>query len=108
MGRGRASAGRCGSALAARASAPIFLTSTSTSESRVTTVSSPEVYYDPFDFDIDTDPYPVWKRLRDEAPLYYNDKHDFYAVSRYADVEPVLADWRTYPSGKGSVLEVIK
>ncbi len=32
-----------------------------------------ELYYDPYDFDIDADPYPVWKRLRDEAPLYYND-----------------------------------
>ena len=31
-------------------------------------------YYDPYDFEIDADPYPVWKRLRDEYPLYYNDK----------------------------------
>ena len=44
-------------------------------------------YYDPYDFDIDSDPYPVWKRLRDEQPLYYNDRYDFYAVSRFADVE---------------------
>jgi hypothetical protein len=34
-------------------------------------------YYDPCDFAIDDDPYPVWKRLRDEAPLYYNDKYGF-------------------------------
>jgi hypothetical protein len=34
------------------------------------TVTSSEVYYDPYDWEIDTDPYPVWKRLRDEAPLY--------------------------------------
>ena len=31
---------------------------------------------------IDDDPYPAWKRLRDEAPLYYNDKYNFYALSR--------------------------
>lgn len=37
-------------------------------------MSQPELYYDPYDFDIDTDPYPVWRRLRDEAPLYYNDR----------------------------------
>ena len=67
-----------------------------------------EIYYDPYDFDIDVDPYPVWKRLRDEAPLYYNEKYDFYAVSRFDDVERCSVDWRTYLSGKGSVLEIIK
>ena len=35
---------------------------------------------------IDADPYPVWKRLRDDAPLYYNEQYDFYALSRFADV----------------------
>jgi hypothetical protein len=43
-------------------------------------------YYDPYDAVIDADPYPVWKRLRDEAPLYYNERHEFYALSRFADV----------------------
>ncbi|MFY9921882.1 MAG: cytochrome P450, partial [Mycobacterium sp.] len=38
-----------------------------------------ELYYDPFDFAIDDDPYPVWKRMRAEAPLYFNDKYNFYA-----------------------------
>ena len=66
------------------------------------------LYYDPYDFDIDTDPYPVWKRLRDEAPLYFNEKYDFFALSRYADVEAALVDWETYRSGRGSVLELIK
>ncbi|MHB8463509.1 MAG: cytochrome P450 [Acidimicrobiales bacterium] len=72
------------------------------------TDTAPAVYYDPYNFEIDTDPYPVWRRLRDEAPLYYNEKHDFYAVSRFADVERCSADWRTYMSGRGSVLEQIK
>jgi cytochrome P450 len=67
-----------------------------------------DIYYDPYDFEIDVDPYPVWKRMRDEAPLYYNDKYDFYAVSRFDDVERCSVDWRTYLSGKGSVLEMIK
>jgi cytochrome P450 len=65
------------------------------------------VYYDPFDFAIDDDPYPVWKRLRDEAPLYWNERHRFYALSRYDDVAPALADWQTYRSGKGTIPEVI-
>ena len=72
------------------------------------TDTSTDVYYDPYDWDIDTNPYPVWKRLRDEAPLYYNEQYDFYAVSRYDDVERLSVDWRTFISGKGSVLEIIK
>lgn len=67
-----------------------------------------DVYYDPYDFDIDVDPYPVWKRLRDHAPLYYNERYEFYALSRFDDVEKGLVDWKTYISGKGSVLEIIK
>ncbi len=67
-----------------------------------------DLYYDPYDVDIDRDPYPVWRRLRDEAPLYYNERHDFYAISRYDDVKKCSADWATYISGSGSVLEIIK
>jgi cytochrome P450 len=72
------------------------------------TVADSEVYYDPYDFEIDTDPYPIWKRLRDEKPLYYNEKHDFYALSRWADVESCSSDWKTYVSSKGTLLELIK
>ena len=72
------------------------------------TATESDIYYDPFDYMIDSDPYPVWRRLRDDRPLYYNERYDFYAVSRFADVERGLIDWRTYSSAKGSVLEVIK
>ena len=72
------------------------------------TDTQPDLYYDPYNFEIDTDPYPVWRRMRDEAPLYYNDKHDFYALSRFEDVERCSVAWPTYISGKGSVLEMIK
>jgi len=67
-----------------------------------------DILYDPYDYAIDADPHPVWKRMRDEAPLYYNEKYDFYAVSRFDDVERCSVDWRTYLSGRGSVLEMIK
>src|SRR4051794_7733264 len=73
-----------------------------------TTVAESDVYYDPYDFAIDEDPYPVWKRLREERPLYYNDKYDFYAVSRYTDVDTCSTDWKTYSSAKGTVLELVK
>ena len=58
-------------------------------------------YYDPYDAGIDADPYPVWRRLRDEAPLYYNEQHDFYALSRFADVLAASLDWQTYSSARG-------
>ena len=66
------------------------------------------VNYDPYDFEIDTDPYPAFRRLRDEAPLYHNDTYGFYALSRYGDVKDAFVDWHGYRSGKGMVLELIK
>ena len=73
----------------------------------MTGASATDVYYDPFDFDIDDDPYPIWKRLRDEAPLYYNEKYDFYALSRYEDVARELPNWDTYRSGRGTTMDII-
>jgi cytochrome P450 len=67
-----------------------------------------DIYYDPYDFEIDANPYPVWKRLRDEAPLYWNEKYEFFALSRYADVDAAMLDWGTYISGRGSILEIIR
>ena len=68
----------------------------------------PAVYYDPYDFEIDADPYPVWKRMRDESPFYYNAKHDFYALTRWDDVEAGLKDHSRLISSRGTVLELIK
>jgi cytochrome P450 len=67
-----------------------------------------EIYYDPYDFEIDTDPHPVWRRMRDEVPLYRNERYDFWALSRFDDVKKALVDWRSYSSARGSVLEIIK
>ena len=66
------------------------------------------VYWDPFDREIAEDPYPVYQRMRAEAPVYYNDKHDFYALSRCDDVDRGLTDWKTFSSSRGPILEVIK
>jgi cytochrome P450 len=67
-----------------------------------------DVYYDPYDADIDADPYPVYARLREEAPLYHNEPFDFWAVSRFEDVERHLVDARRFISGRGGILELIK
>ena len=66
------------------------------------------VYWDPFDIELKRAPYPAFKRLREECPLYYNDKHDFYAVSRYDDVKEALGNKDIFSSARGAVLEFIK
>jgi cytochrome P450 len=71
-------------------------------------VTTSGVSYDPYDVEINADPYPVYRRLREEAPLYRNDEFDFYALSRFADVEGGLVDRETYISGRGAILELIK
>lgn len=73
----------------------------------MTGANAVEVYYDPYDFAIDNDPYPTWKRLRDEAPLYHNEKYNFYALSRYEDVARELPNWETYRSGRGTTMDII-
>jgi cytochrome P450 len=66
-----------------------------------------ELRYDPYDVMINADPYPAWRRLRDEAPLYWNEEHGFYALSRHADVEQALVRWETFSSAKGAIIELI-
>ena len=68
-------------------------------------MASTDVYYDPFDVDIDADPYPTFARLREEAPLYRNEQYDFWALSRFDDVEKGLVDWQTFSSARGDILD---
>jgi hypothetical protein len=65
------------------------------------------VHYDPFSYEMHSDPYPIYARLRAEAPAYFNEQHGFWALSRYDDVRAALLDHETYCSGKGFVLEDI-
>lgn len=74
----------------------------------MSTTDAGAVYFDPYDPEITANPYGVYQRLREESPLYYNDKYNFYAVSRFADVEPGLKDNVTYSSARGNILELIQ
>ncbi|MFD9948483.1 cytochrome P450 [Nonomuraea sp. NPDC059023] len=65
-----------------------------------------ELTYDPLQ--LAEDPYPVYRRLRSEAPLYHGqtvEGVDFWALSRFADVEAAAMDWRTYSSAQGNDLD---
>ena len=66
-----------------------------------------DLYWDPFDTDIDTNPYGIWRRLRDEAPLYRNDRFDFWALSRFEDVKAASTQPKLYSSAHGTVLEIM-
>ena len=66
------------------------------------------VYYDPYDLAITADPYPTYARLRDEAPLYFNERYDFWALSRHADVENALSNWETFSNSRSDILELVK
>jgi cytochrome P450 len=74
----------------------------------MTTTSENTLYYDPYDRDLLADPYPAFRRLRDDAPLYYNEEHDFWALSRFADVEAALKERGIFSSKRGVILEMIK
>ena len=67
-----------------------------------------EIYYDPYDPELQLDPYPVFRRMREEAPLYRNEEHDFYALSRAADVAPAFQDHETFSSARGNILELVR
>ncbi|MDZ7885060.1 MAG: cytochrome P450 [Mycobacterium sp.] len=66
------------------------------------------VYYDPYDVGIVHDPYPTYATLRDEAPLYYNEKYRFWALSRHSDVEQALSNWETFSNSRSDILELVQ
>ncbi|MGO8863602.1 MAG: cytochrome P450 [Acidimicrobiales bacterium] len=67
-----------------------------------------DISYDPYDLEINANPYPVYRRLREEAPLYYNEEYDFWALSRHADVEGAVSNYTAFSHRYGAILEMIK
>ena len=74
----------------------------------MTVSAASDVYFDPYDVEINANPYPAFARLRAESPLYYNEQYDFYALSRFADVNKALVDHETFSSARGAIVELIK
>lgn len=64
--------------------------------------------FDPFSLDFFNGAYETYRRMRDEAPVYYNDEHDFYALTRHEDVAPAFKDFETYSSAYGIDLHTIR
>ncbi|RHW24485.1 cytochrome P450 [Nocardioides immobilis] len=70
-----------------------------------TTDTRPPLLFDPYDYDFHEDPYPLYARLRDEAPLYYSERDDFWVLSRHADVFAAFRDDVTFSNRMGVTLD---
>jgi cytochrome P450 len=66
-----------------------------------------ELEFDPYSDVFFNDPYDVYRRLRDEAPVYRNDHYGFYALSRYDDVVTAHRDWKTFTSTHGITVDML-
>jgi cytochrome P450 len=64
-----------------------------------------KLVFDPYDYATQDDPYPIYQRLRDEEPLHHNPEHDFWVLSRHADVATALRDDATYSNRMGVSLD---
>jgi cytochrome P450 len=71
-------------------------------------MATAQVVFDPFSDEFFTDPYPTYRRMRDEAPVYYDEEHDFYALTRHEDVSAAFKDYETYSSARGIDLAMVK
>ena len=69
------------------------------------TTTDPGLYWDPIDPALRDDPYPLWRRLRDEAPVWHNDRYDFYVLSRFHDIEAAHKDPIGFSSAHGTTFE---
>ena len=67
-----------------------------------------DLVYDPYDADTIFDPHALFRRLREEAPVYYSGQHDFYALSRFEDIERTLLNRETFISRRGVTLDLLK
>jgi cytochrome P450 len=71
-------------------------------------VNDSRVYFDPYDVDINADPYPTYARLREEAPIYHNERYDFWALTRHEDVQKALRNWEVFSSTRSDILDIMK
>lgn len=64
-----------------------------------------EFDYDPFSLQVRNNPYPIYAQLRDQHPIYHSRTYDFWALSRFADVQQASRNWRLFSNSKGVDLD---
>ena len=63
-----------------------------------------QFHFDPYSPAIDADPFPYYKRLRDESPCFWSEEAQMWILSRYADIVSAGQDWQTYSSASGNLM----
>jgi cytochrome P450 len=71
-------------------------------------VTKPKVVFDPFSEEFFNNPFEIYRRMREDAPLYYDEKEDFYALTRHQDVAAAFKDFETYSSARGCDLAMVR
>ena len=72
------------------------------------TTTSADLRYNPYDSETILNPHPLFRRMREEAPLYFSEEFDFYAISRFNDIESTLLNRDVFISRKGVTLDILK
>ncbi|MGN6453221.1 MAG: cytochrome P450 [Steroidobacteraceae bacterium] len=71
-------------------------------------MTTTDLVFDPFSEEFFNGPYNIYRRMREEAPVYYNEQYDFYALSRHEDVAAAYKDHETYSSAYGLDLAQVR
>ena len=71
-------------------------------------MTKPKVVFDPFSEEFFNNPFDIYRRMREEAPLYYDEKEDFYALTRHEDVAAAFKDFESYSSARGCDLAMVR
>jgi cytochrome P450 len=71
-------------------------------------MTKPKVIFDPFSEEFFANPFEIYRRMREDAPLYYDEHEDFYALTRHVDVAAAFKDFETYSSARGCDLSMVR
>jgi cytochrome P450 len=71
-------------------------------------VTKPKVVFDPFSEEYYENPFNIYRRMREDAPLYYDEKEDFYALTRHEDVAAAFKDFESFSSARGCDLAMVR
>src|SRR5690349_2912322 len=71
-------------------------------------MGTPTLVFDPFSQQYFDDPYEIYRRMRQDEPVYYSEQHDFFALTRHQDVAAAFKDPATYSSAYGVDLSMVK
>jgi cytochrome P450 len=71
-------------------------------------MTKPQVVFHPFSEEYFENPFDIYRRMREDAPLYYDEREDFYALTRHVDVAAALKDHETYSSSRGCDLAMVR